>query len=104
MSRFSGHREWESMYHGWDLADAIKDMGFVRPDGKTLIAQPHLSFDEKDMWTLDHVRGYEIKSPLITLRGMTPEQRDAHIADYQKGFKAHKIGGFKTDDAGACIS
>jgi propane monooxygenase large subunit len=91
MGRFSGHREWESMYHGWDLADAIKDMGFVRSDGKTLIAQPHLSFDEKDMWTLDHVRGYEIKSPLITLRGMTPEQRDAHIADYKKGFKVHKI-------------
>ena len=52
---------------------------------------PHLSFDEKDMWTLDHVRGYEIKSPLITLRGMTPEQREAHIADYKKGFKIHRV-------------
>ena len=43
------------------------------------------------MWTLDHVRGYEIKSPLLTLRGMTPEQRDKHIAEYKKGFKIHKI-------------
>jgi propane monooxygenase large subunit len=68
------------------MADAIKDMGFVRPDGKTLIAQPHLSFEEKDMWTLDHVRGYTIKSPLLTLREMTPEQRAIHIDEYRKGF------------------
>ena len=38
MGRFSGRREWEDCYHGWDVADAIKDLGFVRPDGKTLIA------------------------------------------------------------------
>ena len=26
MGRFSGKREWETLYHGWDLADAIKDL------------------------------------------------------------------------------
>ena len=31
-------REWETCYHGWDLADAIKDLNFVRSDGKTLVA------------------------------------------------------------------
>ena len=60
MGRFSGRREWEDCYHGWDVADAIKDLGFVRPDGKTMIAQPHLRFDAKDMWTLDHVRGHSL--------------------------------------------
>ena len=57
MGRFSGKREWETLYHGWDLADAIKDLNFVRSDGKTLIPQPHLRFDDKEMWTLDDVRG-----------------------------------------------
>ena len=64
MGRFSGRREWEECYHGWDLADAIKDLGFVRRDGKTLVPQPHLRFDDKDMWTLDHVRGHTLGSPL----------------------------------------
>jgi hypothetical protein len=50
-----------------------------------------VSFEEKDMWTLDHVRGYTIQSPLINLREMTPEQRDQHIADYRKGYTVHRI-------------
>ena len=56
MGKFSGRRQWESCYHGWDLADAIKDLGFVSSDGKTLIPQPHLIFDDKEMWTLDDVK------------------------------------------------
>ena len=77
MGRFSGKREWETCYHGWDLADAIKDLGFVRSDGKTLVPQPHLRFDDKDMWTLDDVRGHTLLSPLTLLRALTPEARDA---------------------------
>ena len=57
MGRFSGRREWETCYDGWDIADAIKDLGFVRSDGQTLVGQPHLNFDDKKMWKLDHVRG-----------------------------------------------
>jgi len=39
------------------------DMGFVREDGKTLIAQPVL--EPKRMWTLDDLRrcGYEVVKP-----------------------------------------
>ena len=91
MGRFSGRRQWEEVYDGWDLADAIQDMGFVRPDGKTLVAQPHLSFEEKDMWTLDHVRGHTIRSPLLALREMTPQQRQAHVEEYRKGFKIRRV-------------
>jgi propane monooxygenase large subunit len=91
MGRFSGRRQWEEVYHGWDLAEIIKDLGFVRTDGRTLVPQPHLEFDENEMWTLDDVRGYELRSPLVDLRNMTPEQREQHIAEYRKGFTVHKI-------------
>ncbi|UQD70709.1 aromatic/alkene/methane monooxygenase hydroxylase/oxygenase subunit alpha [Bradyrhizobium japonicum] len=87
MGRFSGRREWEDCYHGWDVADAIKDLGFVRPDGKTMIAQPHLRFDSKDMWTLDHVRGYTLGSPLRGFRALSPIEREVATAEYRKGFK-----------------
>jgi len=87
MGRFSGRREWEDCYHGVDLADAIVDLGFVRNDGKTLTPQPHLIFDDKQMWKLDHVRGHTLGSPLRSIRSMTPEQREAHLAEYLKGFK-----------------
>ena len=53
-------RVGDACYHGWDLADAIKDLNFVRSDGKTLVPQPHLRFDDKDMWTLDDVRGHTL--------------------------------------------
>ena len=48
---------------GFDLADVTLDMGFVREDGKTLIAQPVL--EPKRMWTLDDLRrcDYEVVKP-----------------------------------------
>jgi len=91
MGRFSGRRQWEEVYHGWDLADIVRDLGFVRPDGKTLIPQPHLDWDERTMWTLDHVKGYEMRSPLLDLRAMSPEERQAHIEEYRKGFEVHLV-------------
>jgi len=86
MGKFSGKREWESVYDGWDLADAIVDLNFVRDDGETLTAQPHLRFDNKDMWKLEHVRGHTLRSPLNMLRGMNDADREAHIAEYHAGF------------------
>ena len=55
-------------YHGWDLADVIEDLGYVRPDGRTLIAQPTL--EEDRLWTIDDIRavGYEVKDPLAAVR------------------------------------
>ena len=63
----------------------------MRPDGKTLIQQPHLRFDDKQMWTLDHVKGHTIQSPLVLLREMAPEARETHIAGYRAGFKINPI-------------
>lgn len=90
MGRFSGKREWESVYHEWDLADAITDLNFVRTDGKTLIPQPHLRFDDRDMWTLDDVRGHTLMSPLTLLREMSPGERETHLAEYRAGFTINR--------------
>ena len=87
MGRFSGRREWETCYNGVDLADAIVDLGFVRPDGKTTVPQPHLRFEEKEMWTLDDLRGNTLGSPLMAFRALTPEARETAAAEYRKGFK-----------------
>jgi propane monooxygenase large subunit len=91
MGRFSGKRQWETLYHGWDLADCIKDLGFVRSDGKTLVPQPHLHMDDSKMWKLEHVKGFELRSPLLDLRAMTPEAREKHIEEYRKGFTIKRI-------------
>jgi propane monooxygenase large subunit len=91
MGRFSGRREWEECYDGWDLADAITDLGFVRGDGKTLVPQPHLHFDDSKMWTLDDVRGFKLGSPLLGFRALDDAGREAAAAEYRKGFTINPV-------------
>ncbi|MDY6807860.1 methane monooxygenase [Gordonia sp. HNM0687] len=83
MGRLTGFREWETLHHGKDLADIIKDLGYVRDDGKTLIPQPHLNLDPDKMWTLDDVRGNTFQSPNILLNEMSDDEREAHVAAYK---------------------
>ncbi len=85
MGKLSGKREWETLYHGMDVADVMQDLGYVRDDGNTLIPQPHLDLDPKKMWTLDEVRGATLNSPNVLLNQMSPEERDAHVAHYKAG-------------------
>lgn len=86
MGRLTGHREWETLHHNRDLADIIKDLGYVRDDGKTLIPQPHLDLDDqKKLWTLDDVRGINFASPNILLNEMSDADREAHVATYKAG-------------------
>ncbi|PYE15155.1 propane monooxygenase large subunit [Williamsia limnetica] len=86
MGRLTGDREWETLHHGRDLADIIRDLGYVRDDGKTLIPQPHLHLDDpKKLWTLDDVRGIQFGSPNVTLNEMSDAEREAHIAEYKAG-------------------
>ena len=73
MGQLIGKREWETLYHGWNWADVVSDMGYVRDDGKTLVAQPHLDLDPKKMWTLDHLRRMPpLQSPNVLLNEMSP--------------------------------
>jgi propane monooxygenase large subunit len=86
MGQLIGAREWETLYHGWNWADVVSDMGYVRDDGKTMTAQPHLHLDDpKKMWTLDHLRRMgPVLSPNVILNEMTPEEREAFKADYNR--------------------
>jgi methane monooxygenase component A alpha chain/propane monooxygenase large subunit len=61
---YTGRKQFWARYHGWDLADVILDLGYVRPDGKTLIGQP--SIEQERLWTIDDIRRlrYEVKDPL----------------------------------------
>ena len=86
--RWAGSPECASgrrLYHGVDLAEIIKEQGYVRDDGNTLIPQPHLNLDPKKMWTLDEMKGHTLKSPNILLNEMSPEEREAHVAEYKRG-------------------
>jgi propane monooxygenase large subunit len=85
MGRLTGKREWETLYHGMDLADIIEDLGYVRDDGKTLVPQPHLNLDRKAMFTLDDMRGNLFQSPNVLLNEMSPEERDKYVAKYKAG-------------------
>jgi propane 2-monooxygenase large subunit len=87
MGRLTGKREWETLYHNWDLADIIQDLGYVRNDGETLVPQPHVQFDDSKMWKLDDVRGNPFPSPKVTLNEMSDEERDKHIEEYKQGFE-----------------
>jgi propane monooxygenase large subunit len=87
MGQLIGAREWETLYHGWNWADVVKDMGYVRDDGKTMVAQPHLNLDDpKKLWTLDHLRRMgPLQSPNVLLNQMSQEERDAFHANYIRG-------------------
>jgi propane monooxygenase large subunit len=86
MGRLGGMREWETLHHGKDLAEIMQDsLGYVRDDGHTLVPQPHLNLDPKEMWTLDEVKGITLNSPNILLNEMSPEEREQHMADYKRG-------------------
>jgi propane 2-monooxygenase large subunit len=65
----------------------VSDMGYVRDDGKTMVAQPHLDLDDpKKMWTLDHLRRMpEVQSPNVLLNQMTDAERAAFHASYVRG-------------------
>ena len=93
MGQLIGHREWETLYHGWNWADVVSDMGYVRDDGKTMVAQPHLDLgDPKKMWTLDHLRRMgPVQSPNVLLNQMSDEEREAFHASYVRGGPAGRF-------------
>lgn len=65
--RYLGSPTLFEEFDGMDLADFIEQNGFLRADGKTLIAQPHL--DDHRRWTIDDIRALkiEIRDPLRDL-------------------------------------
>jgi methane monooxygenase component A alpha chain/propane monooxygenase large subunit len=61
---YTSFTNWYEKFDGWDLADVVTELGYIRPDGKTLIAQPHLN--PENMWTIDDIRRlkFTIRDPL----------------------------------------
>jgi propane monooxygenase large subunit len=58
--RYVGDRHWFDRYDGWELSEVVRDMGFVRSDGKTVLSQPHLDDDPRSMWTLEDLRRCDV--------------------------------------------
>ena len=60
-------------------------MGFVRDDGKTMTAQPHLNLDPKKMWTTEHLKRLgPVLSPNVLFNEMSDEERAAFVEDYNR--------------------
>jgi len=57
--RYTGDRNYLDRYHGWEASEVIRDLGFVRADGETLIGQPHLRDEHR--WTLSDIRAHDLK-------------------------------------------
>jgi propane monooxygenase large subunit len=69
-------------------------MGYVRDDGKTMVAQPHLQLgDQSKMWTLDHLRRCPpLQSPNVLLNQMSDDERATFAARYVRGGPAGRPG------------
>jgi hypothetical protein len=57
--RYTGDRNYLDRYHGWEASEVIRDLGFIRSDGRTLIGQPHLGADKR--WTLEDIRRHNLQ-------------------------------------------
>jgi len=101
--RYTGDRIFFDKYHGWNLADVIRDIGFIHPDGKTLVGQPHID-DDNRLWTIDDIEacGLEIISPNVRAAeemGLPngnwhdPEAPDGAVVTTEMSYVHTSIGG-----------
>jgi methane monooxygenase component A alpha chain/propane monooxygenase large subunit len=60
---YQGFQSFLDRYDGFELSAVTRDMGFVREDGRTLIAQPTL--ESKRLWTLEDIKrcDYVVQKP-----------------------------------------
>lgn len=60
---YIGAKTFYDLYAGYELSEVIVQLGYLREDGETLIAQPAL--EPKRMWTLEDIQrcAYEVKAP-----------------------------------------
>ena len=92
MGRLTGQRDWEARYHHWPLPDVQKDVGLVRDDAKTLIAQPHLDLEDPErLWTLDDCRHYVVQSTNRIFAELSDAQRQRFVAEYRAGGPAGRF-------------
>jgi propane monooxygenase large subunit len=87
--RYTGDRNWFDRYHGWKLQDVIRDLDFLREDGRTLIGQPHLRSEGR--WTIDDIAAIDltIESPNIN----TAKARGLPSGNWHEPFAAAQSNG-----------
>jgi hypothetical protein len=63
--RYVGDRNYFDRYHGWEISELVRHLGYVRADGETLVPQPHVNGEH--MWTLSDLKSmdFHIQSPNI---------------------------------------
>ena len=86
MGQLIGKREWETLYHGLDWANVVKDMGYVpkrqgEHDGRAAAPEPG---SREDVDAGPSAQMGPVLSPNVLLNEMTPEQREAFQADYNR--------------------
>ena len=89
IGRYTGDRNWFDRYHGWKLQDVIRDLDFLREDGRTLIGQPHLRSEGR--WTIDDIAAIDltIESPNIN----TAKARGLPSGNWHEPFAAAQSNG-----------
>ena len=86
MGQLIGKREWETLYHGWNWADVVSDMGYVRDDGQDPGGAAAPEPGPQEDVDLDHLRRMgPLQSPNVLLNEMTPDEQQAFHANYIKG-------------------
>jgi propane monooxygenase large subunit len=65
--RYTGDRNFFDRYEGWELSQVIRELGYIRADGHTLIGQPHLN--QEGMWTIEDIQELDVRiqSPNIRM-------------------------------------
>ena len=85
-------RDWSVLQH-W-AEDRQFEWREVRGSDGFVIEGRHAPLPWRLEWgpsQRDYVKGFELRSPLMDLRAMSPEAREKHIADYKKGFTIKRI-------------
>ena len=85
MGTLTGKREWETMYHGYDLAEIISGPR-LRPRRRR-DARPAAASGSRPEEDVDAGgdEGAHAQSPNILLNEMSAEDREAHVAEYKRG-------------------
>jgi propane monooxygenase large subunit len=58
--RFIGQRNFFDYYHGVEYSEVVRDLGYLRPDGKTLVGQPHCEVAPEKQWKLADLKAANV--------------------------------------------
>ena len=86
MGQLTGKREWETLYHGMDVAEIMEELGYVRDDGHTPPAaapQPRPEEDVAGCWTRPAATRSRARTSSSTR--CPPRTAREYVAKYKRG-------------------